>query len=120
MGASLRKPCSNTLTHRGCNRQVKKKPRSWLKAELIVNSIPTFKSHILAGLLSFSYYYARIPETVNFSFQINENDRYGCHCQLKDLVSQDYIDYQNGRDHFQFFGQPVDPLGTVPYVKDAF
>jgi len=45
-----------------------------------------------------------------YRLQINENDRYGCHCQLKDLVSQDYIDYQNGRDHFQYFGQPVDPL----------
>jgi hypothetical protein len=38
------------------------------------------------------------------------NDRYGCHCQLKDLVSQDYIDYQDGRDHFQYYGQPVDAL----------
>ena len=44
-------------------------------------------------------------------FQINDNDRYGCHCQMKDLVSQDYIDYQDGRDHFRYFGQPVDPLG---------
>ena len=30
---------------------------------------------------------------------------------MKDLVSQDYIDYQDGRDHFRYFGQPVDPLG---------
>ena len=30
---------------------------------------------------------------------------------MKDLVSQDYIDYQDGRDHFKYFGQPVDPLG---------
>ena len=48
---------------------------------------------------------------VNNIFQINDNDRYGCHCQMKDLVSQDYIDYQDGRDHFRYFGQPVDPLG---------
>lgn len=45
-----------------------------------------------------------------YRLQINDNDRYGCHCQMKDLVSQDYIDYQDGRDHFRYFGQPVDPL----------
>jgi hypothetical protein len=42
--------------------------------------------------------------------QITENDRYGCHCQLKDLVSRDYIDYQDGEDHHKYFGVPIDPL----------
>jgi len=42
--------------------------------------------------------------------QIAGNDRYGCHCQMKDLVSQDYIDYQDGNDHFKYYGQPVDSL----------
>lgn len=45
-----------------------------------------------------------------YYYQIQENDRYGCHCQLKDLVSQDYIDYQEGEEHFQYHGKPVDSL----------
>ena len=55
--------------------------------------------------------FSRPPNPGKKYFQINDNDRYGCHCQMKDLVSQDYIDYQDGRDHFRYFGQPVDPLG---------
>lgn len=45
-----------------------------------------------------------------YDTQIMENDRYGCHCQMKDLVSQDYIDYQDGNDHYKYYGQPVDDL----------
>lgn len=29
---------------------------------------------------------------------------------MKDLVSQDYIDYQDGTDHYKYYGQPVDAL----------
>ena len=46
-------------------------------------------------------------------FQIESNDRYGCHCQMKNLVSQDYIDYQYEerkiRQH-PYSGVPVDDL----------
>jgi len=29
---------------------------------------------------------------------------------MKDLVSQDYIDYQDGIDHYEYYGRPVDSL----------
>lgn len=45
-----------------------------------------------------------------YDSQITDNDRYGCHCQMKDLVSQDYIDYQDGVNHFKYYGMPVDSL----------
>lgn len=48
-----------------------------------------------------------------FFFKIESNDRYGCHCQMMNLVSQDYIDYQYEerkiRQH-PYSGVPVDDL----------
>ena len=46
-------------------------------------------------------------------FQVQQNDRYGCHCQMKDLISQDYIDYQyeeGERKQHPYSGMPVDDL----------
>lgn len=45
--------------------------------------------------------------------QVLENDRYGCHCQMKDLISQDYIDYQYeaaSKKQYPYSGIPVDDL----------
>lgn len=43
--------------------------------------------------------------------QVDSNDRYGCHCQMKNLVSQDYIDYQyEDKKQYPYQGQPVDDL----------
>jgi hypothetical protein len=45
--------------------------------------------------------------------QVDSNDRYGCHCQMKDLVSQDYIDYEyeeKMKKQFPYSGTPVDDL----------
>jgi len=45
--------------------------------------------------------------------QVQQNDRYGCHCQMKDLISQDYIDYQyegGERKQHPYSGMPVDDL----------
>ena len=44
---------------------------------------------------------------------MRQNDRYGCHCQMKDLISQDYIDYQyegGERKQHPYSGIPVDDL----------
>merc|ERR1712113_905711 len=56
------------------------------------------------GLKRFKHFYKQ---------QIDSNDRYGCHCQMKDLVSQDYIDYEyeeKMKKQFPYSGTPVDDL----------
>jgi len=76
------------------------KPRSgWLDAETLLIQTEMFLQP--EAFRRFTHFYTT---------QITQNDRYGCHCQLKDLVSQDYIDYQDGNDHFKYYGQPVDAL----------
>ena len=50
---------------------------------------------------------------INVFIQVQQNDRYGCHCQMKDLISQDYIDYQyegGERKQHPYSGMPVDDL----------
>lgn len=48
-----------------------------------------------------------------YTEQVDSNDRYGCHCQMKNLVSQDYIDYQyegHEKKQYPYSGQAVDDL----------